>query len=85
MERMLLRLLFRGHRKETADPMAARRMMAMPAILLAKRGGSLATSRVLPSLQLWHGTTEPRPLAGLHTRTSSGRLHQRPHRRNFLA
>ena len=85
MERMRPMLLSRGHRKENAGPMAARKMMAMPAILLAKRGDSLATSRVLPSLQLWHGTTEPRPLAGLHTRTSSGSLHQRPHRRNSLA
>ena len=33
----------------------------MSAILLAERGHSLATSRVLPSLQLWHATREPRP------------------------
>lgn len=85
MERMLPILLSRGHRRETAAPMAARRMMAMSAILLAERGHSLATSRVLPSLQLWHATREPRPWAGLHTRTSSGSLHQRPHRRSSPA
>ena len=59
--------------------------MAMLAIVLAKRGHSPASSRVLPSLQLWHVTREPRPLAGLHTKTSSGSLHQRPHKRSSLA
>ena len=57
----------------------------MPAILLAKRGHSRAISRALPSLQLWHGTTEPNPLAGQHTRTSSGSPHQRLYRRNSPA
>ena len=57
----------------------------MQATLLAKRGCSLTTSSVLPSLQLWHETSEPRPLAGLHTRTPSGSRHQRQRRRNSPA